>query len=274
MLFYPLLILSCENGQMTTWEAFLLGLVQGITEFLPVSSSGHLALSQHLLGYSHLQDYLFFDVVCHLGTLLAIVVVFFSSIKQSLTTHTLRFWQLILATLPLFPLVLLIKPLKVIFAQPEFLGPCFLFSSALIFCGIFYRFPLNQKQLNKNWKDPLVIGTFQAIAIFPGISRSGATISAATLLGWTKEEAVRFSFLLAIPAILGSTILESIHVFRFPQLIAKVPQSAYIVGFLTSLVVGYAALKALIQVVIHDRWIYFAWYCLFIGLITTFYFNF
>jgi undecaprenyl-diphosphatase len=259
---------------MTTWEAFLLGLIQGVTEFLPVSSSGHLALGQYLLGYSHLQDYIFFDLVCHLGTLVAIVLVFYTSLTQALTTQRHRFWQVALATLPLFPLVLLIKPLKVLFAQPQFLGPCFLISAALLFAGIFYRFPFAFRKTSKPWKDSLVIGTFQAVAIFPGISRSGATISAAQLLGWTKEEAVRFSFLLAIPAILGASLLEGVQILRTPALLSTVPPLAYAIGFLTSLTVGYGALKLLIQLVKHDQWIYFAWYCLLLGLATTFYFNF
>ena len=256
---------------MTTWEALLLGIIQGITEFLPISSSGHLALGQYLLGYSHLQDYLFFDVVCHLGTLVAILLFFSSSIIQLFTTQRQRFWQILLAIVPLFPLVLLIKPLKVLFAQPQFLGPCFLISAALLFTSVFYRFPF---QSQGRWKDSLIIGSFQAAAVFPGISRSGATISAAQLLGWKKEEAVRFSFLLAIPTILGASLLEGLQVWRTPTLFFTVSPWAYMIGFLTSLGVGYCSLKILMRLVIHNRWIYFAWYCLIIGLATTFYFNF
>jgi len=259
---------------MTSWEALLLGLIQGLTEFLPVSSSGHLALGQYLLGYSHLQDYLLFDLVCHLGTLGAIIWVFFNSLTEAFTTQRHRFWQIVLATLPLFPLALLIKPLKVLFAQPQFLGPCFLVSAALLFAGIFYRFPMQQTRLNRQWKDPLVIGAFQAVAVFPGISRSGATISAAQLLGWTKEEAVRFSFLLAIPAILGASILEGWQVWHATSSASSVPLTAYFIGFITSLSVGYCALRILIHIVMHNQWIYFAWYCLLLGLATTFYFNF
>ena len=87
---------------MTTWEAFLLGLIQGVTEFLPVSSSGHLALGQYFLGFEHLQDYILFDLICHLGTLLAIFIIFFRVIKESLTQLS-RFWQVVLGTLPLSP---------------------------------------------------------------------------------------------------------------------------------------------------------------------------
>lgn len=259
---------------MTLWQAFLLGLIQGITEFLPISSSGHLALGQYFLGFENLHDYILFDVVCHLGTLVAIFYVFFPLIKHNLTNHKNLLWQIILGTLPLFPFVLIIKPLKVLFNHPQLLGPCFLVSACLLFASLYWRFPFTWQRTRRHWQDPLTIGLFQAVAIFPGISRSGATISAARLLGWQKKEAIQFSFLLAIPAILGGTILEGWQAWQAPISIFQfINPWVFIVGFCTSCLIGCCSLWLLIRLVIHDKWKYFAWYCLLLGIATTVYFN-
>lgn len=257
---------------MHAWEAFLLGIIQGITEFLPISSSGHLALGRYALGYLPSKEYLFFDLVCHLGTLAAIFLIFHPLSNQTKNKYV-SFLPLFYGTLPLFPLALLIKPLKNLFTDPHLLGPCFLISSALLFSGIYFRFPSTLRSSSARWKDSLIIGTFQAVAVFPGISRSGATISAAQLLGWTKEEAIRFSFLLAIPAILGASVLEGVQIWSTPSLIFAVSPLDYMIGFCTSLVVGYGALKLVIWLILKDHWIYFAWYCFLLGLATTCYFN-
>ncbi len=259
---------------MTTWEAFLLGLIQGVTEFLPISSSGHLALGQYFLGFEHLQDYILFDLICHLGTLFAIFYVFSPIIKESLTTQTSRFWQVILGTLPLFPLVLILKPLKALFDHPQLLGPCFLLSACLLFASLYWRIPLRSTAIQRKWQDPFTIGVFQAVAILPGVSRSGATISAAQLLGWQKEQAIQFSFLLAIPAILGGSILEGWKAWQTPiESLAAISPWAFVIGFITSFIVGCFALRLLIRWVAQDKWIYFAWYCLALGIVSTIYFN-
>lgn len=256
---------------MTTWEAFFLGLVQGITEFLPVSSSGHLELAQYFLGFENLHTYVLFNLICHLGTLGAIVYMFYPQIKSSVTTHPKRFLQIVLGTLPLFPLVLIIKPIKAVFDQPEYLGLCFLLSAILLFASVYVRI---QTRKTMRWTDPLAIGMFQAVAVLPGVSRSGATISAARLLGWDKQEAIQFSFLLAIPAILGGTVLELWQLWKLP--VAEMPPISamqFLTGFGTSFIVGCVALWAVIQMMAQDKWVYFAWYCLFIGIATTLYFN-
>ncbi len=258
---------------MTVWQAFFLGIVQGITEFLPVSSSGHLALGQYFLGFEHLQDYILFNLVCHLGTLLAILYVFFPVIKASFTTEKRLFWQVLLGTLPLFPLLLILKPLKALFDHPELLGPCFLLTAGLLFVSFYWRFPL-QMGLNRRWQDPLAIGVVQAFAVLPGVSRSGATISAARLLGWQKEQALQFSFLLAIPTILGASLIESVQVWKNASLVtSSLHPLVFIVGFITSALFGYLSLWLLKRWIAQDKWIYFAWYCLVLGLATTLYFN-
>lgn len=257
---------------MTNWDAFFLGIIQGITEFLPISSSGHLTLFQHLLGFTDLEDYIFFNLVCHLGTLCAILIVFQSTLRQHLSIRSSLFQQVVIATLPLFPLVLILNPLKSLFNRPEILGPCFLFTACVLFFSQFFQY---KREPSTQWKDPLMIGFLQAVAIFPGISRSGITISAAHVLGWEKQQAIQFSFLLAIPAILGGIILESWHLWNA---VAVTPSSisfnAFLIAFFTSLVVGCFSLLLLIRLFIHDKWYYFGWYCLLLGTVATFYFNF
>ena len=258
---------------MTLLEAFFLGLIQGLTEFLPVSSSGHLELVQHLLGFKHLQDYLFFGLICHLGTLAAIFYIYFSSIKSSLVNRKPLLFQIFLGTLPLFPLVLLIKPIKAFFDRPEYLGYCFLVTSALIFATDYIKIHLPLSQIKKRWANPLIIGIFQAFAVLPGISRSGSTISAARFLGWSKQDAIQFSFLLAIPAICGGTILELWHLWKQPADLAKMQAGQYMIGFTTSFIVGCISLRLLQRLMINNKWHYFGWYCLFLGIITIWYFN-
>lgn len=262
---------------MSTFEAILLGIIQGITEFLPISSSGHLQLVQSLLGMNNLDHYILFDLVCHLGTLLAIFCVFFQSIKQVVQTDHTRFWQLVLATLPLFPLVLVMKPIKAIFADPQYLGFCFLITAALLYMGIRWGQQATPEQIQRNkWRDALTIGTFQAFAILPGVSRSGATISIGRRLGWSYQDAATFSFLLAIPAICGGSVLELVKLLRGSE--AALPSIGwlqYSVAFATSFLVGYGALSWVMRVAVKGKFIYFVWYCVAIGIATlawTFYF--
>lgn len=255
---------------MTTWEAIFLGIIQGLTEFLPVSSSGHLELSEYFLGFQNLHHYILFNLISHIGTLCAIICIFFAQIKQSLTSRN-HFLAVVWGTLPLFPLLFILKPIKAIFDQPQYLGFCFLLSSVILFAGLFLRF---RKDSSPHWYDPFTIGLFQTVAILPGISRSGATISAARLLGWQKEEALSYSFLLAIPAILGGTVVEIYQVTHIPASeMASIGLNQFFIGFLTSFLVGCLALKLLIRMTIQNKWIYFAWYCLVVGIMTILYFN-
>ncbi len=260
---------------MEIWEAILLGIIQGLTEFLPVSSSAHLELGQFFLGFHDLKRFILFDLVCHLGTLLAIVWFFFPQIKQSLSSNTLKLRQVILATLPLFPLVLILKPIKTMFDQPQTLGICFLITALFLYVGSRFSLkPAAAGSPRSRWGDPLTVGLFQAIAILPGISRSGSTISAARVLGWSKEEAISFSFLLAIPAILGGMALELITLFSASHTTsAPISFAAFAMGFLTSFVVGWFALKLLVLLTQYNQWRYFIWYCLIMSAVTTLYFN-
>jgi undecaprenyl-diphosphatase len=196
---------------MGVFEAIFLGAVQGLTEFLPVSSSGHLVLFQKILGISG--PSLFFDTLVHGGTLIAVFVVLWRDIWdilrriiQPLTAY------LILATLPAVAAALVFGgAIEEAFNSGDFLGFAFLATSGLLVLADFFskktRFPKGKGEMD--WRDALVIGVLQALAIVPGISRSGSTLSGALSRGFKRGFAARFSFLLSIPVILGALILQT-----------------------------------------------------------------
>jgi undecaprenyl-diphosphatase len=199
---------------MGIFTAVILGAVQGLTEFLPVSSSGHLVLLQKIFGVS--ESSLFFDTMVHVGTLAAVAVVLWREIWailrkiiQPLTAY------LIIGTIPAVVFALAFKKtIESAFISGRFLGFSFLFTAVLLsIAELFSRKALaNMNELKKpgemNWKDALVTGILQAIAIIPGVSRSGATLSGAIIRKLDRDFAARFSFLLSIPAILGALVLQ------------------------------------------------------------------
>ena len=208
---------------MNIWEALILGVVQGVTEFLPVSSSGHLVLLQRVFGIE--EPALVFDTAVHGGTLIAVFVVLWRDIwnilrriVQPLTLY------IIIGTIPAVIVALLFKnKVEEAFASGSFLGFAFLITSALLFFAekLYKRAGLpgglpgklenpapSRFQDEMNLIDALVIGLLQAVAIIPGISRSGATISAGLSRRLDRDFAARFSFLLSIPAILGALVLQ------------------------------------------------------------------
>lgn len=258
---------------MSTFDAILLGIVQGLTEFLPVSSSGHLKLTQSLLGMQHLDRYIIFDLFCHLGTLLAIAIIFFKNIQSLFQQKGFGLWQILLGTLPLFPLVLIMKPIKAAYADPSYLGFFFMITGCILMIGIQFGKTVSEAAKEKHpWRDAFFIGLWQAAAIMPGVSRSGSTISGARLLGWNANEATAFSFLLAIPAILGGITLELFNLWLHSDNAISLPLYHYLAGFLSAFIVGLFTLKLVIKLVSQNKFYYFAWYCLFLGIATTYYF--
>lgn len=257
---------------MTNIEAILLGIIQGLTEFLPVSSSGHLTLAQSLFGFKDLENYIIFDVVCHLGTLLAIFCIFRKQIIELCSNKTLIL-QIALATALLFPLVLILKPIKSLFDNTQLLGFFFLLTAGILYAGIRFGYEATPERLKKNkWRDAIYIGLFQALAIIPGVSRSGSTISAARMRGWSPIDAINFSFLLAIPAILGATAVESLGLLN-GQALPDIGLSQYVLGFLTSFIFGLFALILLKSLAVKHKFMYFVWYCLILGIATVVYYN-
>lgn len=257
---------------MSPIEALILGIIQGLTEFLPISSSGHLVLGQYLLGFRNLKDLVDFSLVCHLGTLLAVCLVFREQLYHIFTSDRRKAILIGLGTLPLFPLAIIADPIKDIFDQVQFLGLFFWITAFLLFVS--HSLGQTRERVNLR-RDSCLIGLFQAFAIFPGISRSGSTIAGARLLGWQPQEAVTFSFLLSIPAILGGCVLEfgKLYLHHGEQASLTLQPSVYFVGFMSAFLVGWGALRLLIQLVQRDKLIYFAWYCLGLGCFTLYYFN-
>lgn len=255
---------------MTLVQAIVLGIIQGLTEFLPISSSGHLIIVQYFLGLEHLEKYVTFNLICHLGTLVAVILMFYPSIKTVMQDKK-QIFHVILATLPLFPLALIVSKLKIFFNQIELLGFFFLLSAFFLYLGNRLSSSICFKP-NQKWRDSLLIGISQAFAILPGVSRSGATISMARILGWNMETAIFFSFLLSIPAILGGMTLESISLLKSNQS-QMLPISCYLAALFTSFIVGYGALKLLITLGKKGKFNLFSWYCLFLGIGLLIYFN-
>lgn len=250
---------------MTLIDAIILGALQGITEFLPISSSGHLVLGQALLGIEIPGNA--FEVVTHLGTLLSVFFVFWKDIISLVTSinqkESQKYISFVLAgTLPAIIVGLGGKTtIANIFDSVQ------LVSGALIFTGLV----LFLSQRLKSGSDPIslksgiIIGLAQAVAIIPGISRSGMTITTAMTLGISGKEAAKFSFLLAIPAISGAGLLTALDT-SFSAI--SVPFTYLAAAFLSAFIVGYSSLKWLLGLLESGRFHLFGYYCIFVGLLT------
>jgi undecaprenyl-diphosphatase len=240
----------------TALDATLLGVVQGLTEFLPVSSSGHLVLAQEALGIEH-KD-ITFELAVHLGTLVPIFMVYFSDLWQMTKAPFVEKGPLlILGCIPTAAIGLGFED----FFQSLFNSPGPLVFSFAITGGLLYatRFaPKGDKAaLNLPWASALIIGIAQGMAITPGISRSGTTIAVALFLGTSRDFAARFSFLLSIPAILGAVLLQT----RDLESGAHLDWTSLGIGAGVAAIVGYVALKLLIKLVNSGDFSKFAWYC-------------
>lgn len=253
---------------MNLFQAIFLGIVQGITEWLPISSSGHLALFQK---WFQINPPLFFDILLHFGTLIVIFIVFAKDIWQifkDLFTFNFKSesgklsLMIICASVPAVLAGLLAKKVFIFaFQNLLMVSTGLLLTSILLFLSKKRIFKTDKTQNKLNIKNTFIIGIFQALALFPGVSRSGSTISAGLFFGIEPKKAARFSFLLVIPAILGATILD----FDWQGINENL--SIYLAGFLSSLVAGYISLKFLLKTIEKGKFHYFAYYCLILSLI-------
>jgi len=268
---------------MQPLQAIILGAIQGLTEFLPVSSSGHLVIFQHLFGLQ--EPELFFDISVHLGTLLAVILVFWKEIR-AIIISMIRFFILffkkevtltyiykdldlklafliVIGSIPTAILGLLLYTIKdQIFSSVFLTGMMLLLTGLLLL--ITYWIKKDGKTMERfSIKDALIIGLMQGIAIIPGISRSGSTIAVGLFLGLNRETAARYSFLLSLPAILGAEIL----CLKDLSVNTLLPIKVTLLGTITSLIVGYCALKALLYVVKQGRIYIFTPYCWLLGII-------
>ncbi|MBQ3048379.1 MAG: undecaprenyl-diphosphate phosphatase [Oscillospiraceae bacterium] len=271
---------------MTVWDALLQGIIQGLTEFLPVSSSGHLSLVQHFTGFS--QDMgLMFTILLHCGTLAAVIIAFWRQIwdmiiefgasvmdifkgRFSFKDMSPRRRMLVMIIVSLFPLI----PAYFVSDYYEQLscdsnilveGICFLITAALLFFAD--RSTGGKKTEGEiKYSDSLLIGVTQAfLAPLPGVSRSGSTISVGMMRGLTREYAVAFSFIIGIPPVLASNLLN------IPDAIeagADVGFGILVVGMAVSAVVGFLAIKMVKWLIKTDKFVWFAWYTAVLGVLT------
>ncbi len=247
----------------SVWEAALLGLIQGLTEFLPVSSSGHLALGQILLDWEDPSANLAFNVAVHVGSLLAVLVFVRREILDMLTRHPRVILTLLVATIPV---ALIGPPAKEIV---EGLSSSAVAVGFLLLCtaGILMlvRRSDGGKETPRTLPLPraLLIGLAQCLAILPGISRSGSTLAAGLKVGLDKESAVRFAFLMAAPAIAGAGLIMSVK----GEWGGSLPHLPLTVGTLVSFLSSLVAMKVMVVVVVRRRLGWFAAYCALLGAV-------
>ena len=272
---------------MSVWLAVFLGIVQGITEFLPVSSSGHLSILQNLIGVKYSEsDHLLFDVLLHLGTLISICVVYRDDIRQMIkgAAKFVRGEQdfsvfgdplippakmvifIIIATLPLFVALPFYSSISSLYFKTGFIGFALIITGCLLFAADRLVSQGNRTEKNMTVKDALIIGFAQAFALIPGLSRSGTTITVAMTRGFDRNFAVRFSLLLSIPAVLGSLILSLVHALSAGVNWQLAP--VYLLGFVVSALVGYGSVKLLRTIVRKNRFGKFSYYCWAVGILT------
>ena len=245
-------------------DALILGILQGITEFLPVSSSGHLVLGQKLLGINIPGNA--FEVILHIGTLMSILVVFWPDIHSLLNdikdyqTRTYIF-TLLLGTMPAIIVGLSLKDqIALMFDNAHSVALALIVTGIILISSKWFLNKKSDLTLIKGFN----IGLAQALAIIPGISRSGVTICTGLMMGLSTKEAARFSFLLAIPAISGAGILTAMDIDKI-----SLGMDVIFVGFLSSFLVGWAALKWLLNLLKTGKFHWFGVYCLLLGIIAA-----
>lgn len=263
---------------MNAIQAILLGLLQGLTEFIPVSSSGHLVLAQHFFGIQAASD-ISFEIFLHLGTLLAVLLFFYKQIgdltvsmfsygknikAESHRQNRTMVLYLVLATFATGAFYLVFEPyLKSAYDNPMIVAFMLIITGLLVFASDYMKnssIPASNIGIVKS----LLIGLAQGVAIMPGISRSGTTIAASLFCGMKRKDAAHFSFLLSIPAILAANVseFEAIIHLESAQLLN------YILGFVAAFASGYMVIAFLIRMIQRGSLKYFAFYCWFISLVS------
>jgi len=245
---------------MTLIEAIISGIVQGVAEFLPISSSGHLVVLHKLMGSTEPQ--ILFDIFLHLGTLLAIFIVFGREIIESVTTNKKAgFFVLVGSAITVLFVLFFGKNIEIAFNDVKIVGIMFLVTGAWLILGDFVRFGTEGLSTLK----AVLIGLAQGIATIPGISRSGATISTGLFLGLGARSSATFSFLLAIPAIIGAFLFK---IIKEPGIGGLDGLSVnYFIGFIISCIVGVLSLKILLRVLSKGKLHWFGVYCILLGIL-------
>ena len=244
-------------------NSLFLGIVQGLTEFLPISSSGHLVIFQKILpGFS--QPGVLFDVILHFGTLLAVIVYFRRNLVKLIINN---FWFLVIGTIPAFLVgILFDNTIEKLFSNVVFVGFAFFVNAAMSYSISAFK----SKNVQIGYKNSFLIGIAQSISIAPGISRSGSTIFSGTLLGIDKEKAAEFSFILSLPAVFGANLLEIYKFISGEQLSYTLNYNEYLMGAISAFVFGLLAIKIVMNFIYKGRFRIFAIYSLVAGLVVLF----
>ena len=254
---------------MDTLQAVLLGIVQGITEFLPVSSSGHLQIAKELLGVE-IENNITFDVTLHAATVLSTLVVMRAEIARlargvfarRCTPEQAYVLKIVLSMIPAGIVGIAFgDKLEELFGTLWFVGVMLLVTAALL-AFAYYARPRQKSDIS--YRDAFIIGLAQAAATLPGLSRSGSTIATGLLLGDAKPTTARFSFLMVIPVILGKMLLD---ILSGDMAAMSVPVPALVGGFVAAFIVGALACKFMIRIVERGRLVWFALYCVVVGAV-------
>ena len=272
---------------MTIGEAIILGLVQGIAEFLPISSSGHLAILQNLFNMSDIEGgHMLFDVLLHFGTLIAICFMYWNDIKAMVTevlallsgrkavtadgrpkqfTAARMFFLIVAATLPLVLILPINDYIGELSQSTVFVGIALILTGFMLLVSDKMT-PGTKTEKNMRFSDALIIGLCQCVATLPGLSRSGTTITAGIATGQNRSYAVKFSLLMSIPAVLGATLLELIKAIKTGIDASLIP--AYLFGMVAAMVSGVLAIALLKMIAKSKRFGGFAYYCWIVGALT------
>ncbi len=270
---------------MSVWNAIILGLVQGITEFLPVSSSGHLSILNNLFDLTSTDDgHLLFDVLMHLGTLAAVFVCYWQDIvrmfyevlglinvgplagqRQRHYPGARTFIMIVFATLPLVLVLPVHKMIETLYYHNVFIGLALVLTGCMLFVADKMK-PGTKTAGGMTISDALIIGLCQCVATIPGLSRSGTTITAGIATGLDREFAVKFSFLLSIPAVLGANIVTLVDAFQQGVDIANVP--AYLIGMVAAMLSGIGAISFIKRLASKGKFGGFAYYCWVMGVLS------
>ena len=270
---------------MSIWNAIILGLVQGLAEFLPISSSGHLSVLNNLFSMTTAEGgHLFFDVLLHLGTLVSICIVYWQDIvdmffevlgvvnlgpqanqKKAHYPAARLFLMIVLATIPLFLILPINDKLESLYYDSIFIGVMLILTGFMLYVSD-KMVQGNKTEKNMSMLDALLIGVCQCVATIPGLSRSGTTITAGVATGLRRDFAVKFAFLMSLPAVLGANILSFIDAAKNGIDWASMP--AYLVGTAVAMVSGVGAIYLLKSISRRGRFGGFAYYCWVVGVLS------
>ena len=253
-------------------EALILGIIQGLTEYLPVSSSGHLAIGQALFGMENGEDNLFFTVAVHVATVLSTLVVLWKEIvwllkglfKFEMNSETRYVINIIVSMIPVGIVGVFFEDyVKKAFGSGLLVVGCGLLVTAALLTFSYYAKPRQREKISL--KDAFIIGLAQAVAVLPGVSRSGSTIATGLMLGNKKESLAQFSFLMVIPPILGEALLDIMKATKGENVTGNIEMLPLAIGFIAAFVSGCLACKWMISIVKRGKLIYFGIYCAIVG---------